>query len=106
MEPGFTIAGWLAALAELEALATLAAYAYERPADPMPTVLDAGPCVRGDELRHPLLRPCVPNSLELDATQQVLMTSGSNMSGKSHSCGPSASTSCSPSPARRSRRAR
>lgn len=80
---GPAIAGWLAALAELEALAALAAYAYERPADLMPTIVDGGPCVRGDDLRHPLLRDCVANSLDLGGPLRMLMISGSNMSGKS-----------------------
>src|SRR5690606_19125022 len=74
---GPAIAGWLAALAELEALAALAAYAYERPADPMPAIVDDGPCVRGDDLRHPLLRDCVANSLDLGGPLRMLMISGS-----------------------------
>jgi hypothetical protein len=79
---GPAIARWLAALAELEALAALAAYAYERPGDPMPTLV-AGAQVRGDDLRHPLLPGCVANSLALGDPLRVLMISGSNMSGKS-----------------------
>lgn len=80
---GPAIAGWLGALGECEALAALAAYAYERPDDPMPTILDEGPRVRADELRHPLLRGCVPNAIDLGDPVRVLMISGSNMSGKS-----------------------
>lgn len=80
---GPAIARWLAALAELEALAALANYAYERPADPMPTIVESGPSIHGDDLRHPLLRNCVPNSLALGDPLRVLMISGSNMSGKS-----------------------
>src|SRR5262249_16118094 len=39
----------------------------------------------GEDLRHPLLPAahCVPNSVKLDADHQVLIISGSNMSGKS-----------------------
>jgi hypothetical protein len=80
---GPAIAGWLAALGEFEAVGALAAYAYERPDAPMPTILEAGPRVRAEELRHPLLRGCVPNSIDLGDPVRVLMISGSNMSGKS-----------------------
>jgi hypothetical protein len=80
---GAEIARWLAALGELEALNALANYAYERPEQPMPTIVDAGPRVRGDDLRHPLLPGCVTNSIDLGDPLRVLMISGSNMSGKS-----------------------
>jgi hypothetical protein len=80
---GPAIARWLDALGEVEALTSLAAYAYERPADPMPTIVASGPRLSGEELRHPLLRGCVPNSVALGEPLRVIMVSGSNMSGKS-----------------------
>ncbi|WP_434418191.1 MutS-related protein [Nannocystis pusilla] len=80
---GPAIARWLAALGQLEALASLATYAYERPDDPMPTVVSDGPRVAGEALRHPLLRACVANSVALGEPLRVMMVSGSNMSGKS-----------------------
>ena len=80
---GPAIARWLAALGEIEALAALAAYAYERPADPMPTIVSGAPRIRGEALRHPLLRGCVANTVVLGEPLRVLMISGSNMSGKS-----------------------
>lgn len=82
---GRSIAGWLAALSELEALLSLATYADEHPDEPHPELVDAaaGPLLAGDELRHPLLPECVANSVQLGAPLRVLMISGSNMSGKS-----------------------
>ncbi|MFY0540471.1 MutS-related protein [Nannocystis pusilla] len=80
---GPAIARWLAALGQLEALASLATYAYERPEDPMPKVVSDGPRVAGEALRHPLLRACVANSVALGEPLRVMMVSGSNMSGKS-----------------------
>ncbi|MCA9634661.1 MAG: hypothetical protein KC420_01355 [Myxococcales bacterium] len=80
---GRQVAPWLDALAELEALASIAGYAYERPADPFPELVDEGPRLRGEELRHPLLPECVANSVDLGDPLRVLMISGSNMSGKS-----------------------
>jgi hypothetical protein len=86
---GREIRGWLDAAAELEALSSLAGYAWEHPEDPFPEVLDLGPTrapiLRGTALRHPLLPTAVPNDVTLggDGGPQVLLVSGSNMSGKS-----------------------
>jgi DNA mismatch repair ATPase MutS len=81
---GQSIAAWLAVVGEFEALCSLAAYAYEEPADPFPEVTAGAACYDGEGLRHPLLRDCVPNDLRLDAGGlRVLVVSGSNMSGKS-----------------------
>ena len=69
----------------MEALNALAAYAFENPADPFPELLHEGPCFEADGLGHPLLPTarCVRNDLRLNAAQQLLIVSGSNMSGKS-----------------------
>jgi hypothetical protein len=76
---------WLAAVGELEALCSLASYAYERPADPFPEFASGGPCLEGEGLAHPLLPEsrAVRNDVRLSAELQVLVVSGSNMSGKS-----------------------
>lgn len=78
------IAGWLDAVAELEALASLAAYAYEHPADPFP-VFEEGALFEGEELGHPLLPgdAAVRNSVVLRDPVRLIVVSGSNMSGKS-----------------------
>jgi MutS domain V len=85
---GGRIRAWLDAAAELEALSSLAGYAYEHPDDPFPELVDPGPerraLVHGDALRHPLLPGAVPNDVRLgDGAPRVLLVSGSNMSGKS-----------------------
>ncbi|HEX7125929.1 MAG TPA: DNA mismatch repair protein MutS [Thermodesulfobacteriota bacterium] len=82
---GRAVGGWLAAVGELEALAALAAYAYEHPRDPFPEVVEAGPLLDGEGLAHPLIdvRRAVPNDVRLGGRLRVLMVSGSNMSGKS-----------------------
>jgi hypothetical protein len=82
---GFAIGRWLDTVGELEALCSLSAYAYEHPADPFPQIVETGPYLDGEEIRHPLLPTshCVPNSVKLDMDRQVLIISGSNMSGKS-----------------------
>ncbi len=85
---GERIRGWLDAAAELEALSSLAGYAYEHPEDPFPELVEPGPERRavldGDAVRHPLLAGAVPNDVRLgDGGARVLLVSGSNMSGKS-----------------------
>jgi hypothetical protein len=81
---GRQVGGWLFAVGELEALSSLAAYAYECPGDPFPTILDGGPRYVAVAAAHPLLKDAVPNDLHLgEGGPQVLLVSGSNMSGKS-----------------------
>jgi hypothetical protein len=82
---GHAISGWLAAVAELEALSSLAGYSYEHPNDPFPEISEQSPCFEGRELGHPLLpeSKCVRNDIALAGEMQVLVVSGSNMSGKS-----------------------
>lgn len=81
---GPAVERWLAAMGELEALSSLAAYAYEHPGDPFPKIVEQGPCFTGEELGHPLLpqAKCVRNSIQLDPDLRLMIVSGSNMSGK------------------------
>lgn len=84
---GGTIGVWLDVVAEIETLASLGAYAYEHSEDPFPEFAPAGspPCFAGEALGHPLLPAarCVRNDAALGGKNQVLLVSGSNMSGKS-----------------------
>jgi hypothetical protein len=86
---------WVDAVGEMEALLSLAGYAYEHPADPFPELVEsADSLIDATEVAHPLLpqATAVSNSFTLAASQphglmasqpQVLLVSGSNMSGKS-----------------------
>ena len=93
---GDRVAAWLRALAEVEALVSLASHAFENPDRTFPTLAEpAGkrrPLLDGRELGHPLLpaEECVTNDVVLGAHDaepqspaQCLIVSGSNMSGKS-----------------------
>jgi hypothetical protein len=82
---GGAVPRWLAAVGEMEALCALAGYAYEHPSDPFAEIQDAGPCLIGEAMGHPLLAEdhCVRNDIHLDGELRVLVVSGSNMSGKS-----------------------
>ena len=84
---GSGIAAWLDVVGEIETLASIAAYAYEHPQDPFPEFAppESEICFHGDALGHPLLPAdkCVRNDVRLGGNSQVLLVSGSNMSGKS-----------------------
>lgn len=83
---GMRVRGWLEAVGELEAFASLSAYHYEHPEDPFPEMESgrAGVFV-GGALGHPLLaaRDVVRNDVTLAGSTGLLIVSGSNMSGKS-----------------------
>jgi hypothetical protein len=76
---------WIEAVAEMEALLSLATYAYEHPADVFPEFVEGEACVEAEEIGHPLIAAskCVRNSLRIGGETRVLLISGSNMSGKS-----------------------
>lgn len=84
-DAGAEVARWLEIIGELEALAALAGYAYERPDDVWPEIVDAGARVEAEGLGHPLLpsERCVRNDVALGDPLRLLVISGSNMSGKS-----------------------
>ena len=85
---GRELRNWAEITGEMEALLSLAGYAYEHPADPFPLFVDEPnrPAeFHGEGLGHPLIAAakCVRNSVSLDSNTRVLLISGSNMSGKS-----------------------
>ncbi len=85
-ESGAQVRSWLAALGELEALNSLAGYAYENPNDTFPTIVESRePVLQATRLAHPLLSPhAVRNSVALGGdAPRIVFVSGSNMSGKS-----------------------
>ena len=82
---GHAIDEWLRAVGELEALTALATYAYERPDDPFPEIVE-GSLFDAELLAHPLLpeTSAVRNDIRLGGDgPRVVVLSGSNMSGKS-----------------------
>jgi hypothetical protein len=81
------IQDWLTALGEMEALSSLAGYAYEHPTDVFPEwVVEPGArMIEARGLAHPLIAEsnAVRNDLLLDSSRPLHVISGSNMSGKS-----------------------
>ena len=83
---GQAVAGWLRQVGELEALSSLAGYSYEHPADPFPLLSVETVHFHARALGHPLIAAAavVRNDVTLGfGGPQVLVVSGSNMSGKS-----------------------
>ena len=85
LRTGPSIARWLAAIGEYEALLSIASYAYEQASDPFPEIEENGVVFEGDGVSHPLLKPsaAIANDLRLGGETRAVLISGSNMSGKS-----------------------
>jgi DNA mismatch repair ATPase MutS len=82
---GASVGAWLTAVGELEALCSLAGFAWEHPADVYPELEESEPRFEAESLGHPLIPEarCVRNDVALGGATRVLIVSGSNMSGKS-----------------------
>lgn len=79
------IAQWLDAVGQFEAISSLAGYAFEHAGDPFPEIVGPEPLVDAIGLGHPLIPDdrCVRNDVRFGRQPQLVMVSGSNMSGKS-----------------------
>lgn len=84
-QSGPAVGRWLAAVGELEALSSLASYAYEHPQDPFPELVDSSGHFEATGMGHPLIpdQRNVRADLRLSNEPTVFIVSGSNMSGKS-----------------------
>jgi hypothetical protein len=81
---------WIDAVGELEAFSSLSAYRFEHPDDPFPDIIEREAAARmgifdGRGLGHPLIPAAraIRNDVACVAPNQLLVVSGSNMSGKS-----------------------
>lgn len=75
---------WLNIIAELEALCSLAGVKYDNPYWSMPKIISGSSKILAKNIGHPLLgnkRVC--NDINVEGPYQVILISGSNMSGKS-----------------------
>ena len=83
---GSRVHDWFHVVGDAEALLALGTLAFENPSWTLPAVHDGAGGVHlvATHLRHPLLAPdvAVGNDVELRAAGDVLVVSGSNMSGK------------------------
>ncbi|MDX1905956.1 MAG: hypothetical protein SF053_02915 [Bacteroidia bacterium] len=79
------LAPWLDALADWDALLSLARYTATHPAYVWPDVVSEGTLYEAENLGHPLLRPAgrVDNPLHLPTPGSLYLITGANMAGKS-----------------------
>ena len=82
---GGEISTWIDAVGELEAISSLASFAYEHPTFCTPSIASEGLLFDATGLGHPLLPATkrVTNDLRFGDDRRLLVISGSNMSGKS-----------------------
>ncbi|HEX7809756.1 MAG TPA: DNA mismatch repair protein MutS, partial [Thermoanaerobaculia bacterium] len=82
---GARVGDWIEAVGEIEALASFASFAFEHPTFTMPEILDGAPRLEAQSLGHPLIPSDrrITNDIALGDAPQLLVVSGSNMSGKS-----------------------
>lgn len=79
------VPAWVDAVAELEALGSLAGLAADNPDWGWPRIESASTTIRGEEIGHPLLPDAVRvgNDVEIGPGGTLLLVTGSNMAGKS-----------------------
>lgn len=80
-----TVRQWFAALAEAEALNSLAGFSYANPDYVLPDIAEADLYLEARELGHPLIlaQKRVNNNFFLEGSGKTVVVTGSNMSGKS-----------------------
>jgi hypothetical protein len=85
VESGAEIVKWIATIAEIEALLSLASFAFEHPTFVMPAIVEGDALFDGDAIGHPLIpdNRRVANDVRIGGELRLLIVSGSNMSGKS-----------------------
>jgi DNA mismatch repair ATPase MutS len=82
---GSATPAWIDAVAELEALSSLASFAFENPGYTTPAIAAQTHLFDAKELGHPLIPATrrINNDVRLGEDLRLLLISGSNMSGKS-----------------------
>lgn len=81
-QEGAHVRGWFDALAQLEALSSLAGLSHDRPEFVFPELSEQGPVFVAKGLGHPLLEAPVRNDVAFERPGSALVITGSNMSGK------------------------
>lgn len=81
---GEKLQDWLEAIAEFEALMSLAVLCYENETWTMPEFKGEGLLFEGQNIAHPLLsNNRISNDVKINDKNKILLITGSNMSGKS-----------------------
>ena len=84
-EHGSQVSGWFDILAEFDALSSLGGFAFNNPGYAFPGIVTSENLISGQSVGHPLIpaKERVENDLDIVRWGQLLLVTGSNMSGKS-----------------------
>ncbi|WP_071147816.1 MutS-related protein [Bacteroides ihuae] len=76
---------WLEAIGKMDALCSLATFAYNHPDYTYPQINSSPSCIKGEKLGHPLMNrdKCVKNDLTIEKQPFFIIVTGANMAGKS-----------------------
>jgi hypothetical protein len=76
---------WFNAIAEIDALISLANCDYNHPEWVIPAISSSKSHFKAEEIGHPLIdeRKCIRNSFQLAGEEQIAIITGANMAGKS-----------------------
>ncbi|WP_303209227.1 MutS family DNA mismatch repair protein [Bacteroides oleiciplenus] len=76
---------WLTAIAHMDALCSLATFAYNHPLYSYPTIAIEPFCLRAEAMGHPLMNrdKCVCNDIDIEKRPFFIIITGANMAGKS-----------------------
>lgn len=81
---GSNLEDWLNIIGEFEALSSLAVLKHDYTEWTMPVLSGEMPFFSAEEMGHPLLiNSCAANNLKFELSENILLITGSNMSGKS-----------------------
>lgn len=80
---GGNLNNWLKVIGEFEALSSLAVLQHDYPEWAMPELSEGMPSFSAEEMGHPLLMNSRSNNLKFEYPENILLITGSNMSGKS-----------------------
>jgi len=84
IKSGKDLKKWLNVVGEFEALNSVSSIIYDNPEWAMPSISDNNYIIKAEKLGHPLLsKKRVCNDITIDKNKNILLITGSNMSGKS-----------------------
>ncbi|AQS11393.1 DNA mismatch repair protein MutS [Clostridium saccharobutylicum] len=84
IKSGKNLKKWFDVIGEFEALNSISNIIYDNPKWVMPSISDNNYIIKAETLGHPLLgEKMVCNNIAIDKTKNILLITGSNMSGKS-----------------------
>ncbi|WP_271813882.1 MutS family DNA mismatch repair protein [Clostridium beijerinckii] len=84
IKSGKDLKKWLNVVGEFEALNSISNIIYDNPEWAMPSISDNNYIIKAEKLGHPLLsKKRVCNDITIDKNKNILLITGSNMSGKS-----------------------